>query len=195
MDAMLILFRHVAAIISNNMRKDLTNSTGFSANPHEMGVGEISPLRALNPGLVFETASEDYLHFLCYYGYPEKTIRAVANKKFSCPSTSFDELISNINYPSISISKLDRHLAAQTVTRTVRNVGSPNSTYIAQLHAPVGLEITVSPKKIVFVEGLERATFKVSFKGKEASRGYSFGSITWFDGLHSVRTVFAVNVE
>ncbi|KAL6327075.1 hypothetical protein AAG906_013822 [Vitis piasezkii] len=183
------------AIISNNMRKDLTNSTGFSANPHEMGVGEISPLKALNPGLVFETATEDYLHFLCYYGYPEKTIRAVANKKFSCPSTSFDELISNINYPSISISKLDRHLAAQTVTRTVRNVGSPNSTYIAQLHAPVGLEITVSPKKIVFVEGLERATFKVSFKGKEASRGYSFGSITWFDGLHSVRTVFAVNVE
>ena len=58
MDAMLILFRHVAAIISNNMRKDLTNSTGFSANPHEMGVGEISPLRALNPGLVFEDVDE-----------------------------------------------------------------------------------------------------------------------------------------
>ena len=177
------------------MRKDLTNSTGFSANPHEMGVGEISPLKALSPGLVFETTEEDYLVFLCYYGYPEKTIKAVTNKKFSCPKSSFDELISNINYPSISISKLDRHLATQTVTRTVRNVGSPNSTYIALVHAPVGLEVTVSPKKMVFVEGLKRASFKVSFHGKEASRGYNFGSITWFDGRHSVRTVFAVNVE
>lgn len=177
------------------MRKDLTNSTGFSANPHEMGVGEISPVRALSPGLVFETGTEDYLLFLCYYGYPEKTIRNVTNKKFGCPSSSFDELISNINYPSISISKLDRHLAAQTVTRTVRNVGSPNSTYRAQVHAPVGLEVTVFPNKIYFVEGLKRASFKVSFNGKEASRGYNFGSITWLDGLHSVRTVFAVNVE
>ncbi|GAU33362.1 hypothetical protein TSUD_364870 [Trifolium subterraneum] len=33
----------------NNMKKPVTNSSNYIANPHEMGVGEINPLKALNP--------------------------------------------------------------------------------------------------------------------------------------------------
>ncbi|XP_057452695.1 CO(2)-response secreted protease-like [Lotus japonicus] len=55
----------------NNMRKHVTNSSNYFANPHEMGVGEINPLRALYPGLVFETGVEDYIRFHCYYGYSQ----------------------------------------------------------------------------------------------------------------------------
>lgn len=177
------------------MGRPLTNSSHQLANPHEMGVGEINPLKALNPGLVFETTTDDYLQFLCYYGYPEKNIRAMSNTNFNCPSISFDKLISNVNYPSISIGKLDRHKPAQSIKRTVTNVGSPNATYIASVHAPVGLVVKVLPKKVVFTEGLTRISFKVSFNGKEATTGYNFGFVTWFDGKHSARLSFAVNVE
>ncbi|XP_020534057.1 CO(2)-response secreted protease isoform X2 [Jatropha curcas] len=184
------------ATIYNNMGKPITNSSHSYSNPHEMGVGEINPLKALHPGLIFETTMEDYLQFLCYYGYSEKNIRLMANTKFNCPRISFDKLISNINYPSISISKLDRHQAAQiTIKRSVINVGTPNATYIAKVEAPQGLLVKVLPKKLVFKEGLSRLSFKVSFDGQMASNGYNFGSVTWLDGRHSVRIVFTVNVE
>lgn len=179
----------------NNIRKPLTSSLNSSANPHDMGVGEITPHKALNPGLVFEITIQDYLQFLCYYGYSEKNIRSLSNTNFNCPKNSIEELISNINYPSISIGKLSRHQTAKTVKRTVTNVGLSNSSYIAKLHAPVGLVVKVFPKKLVFHEGVKRLSYKVSFFGKEAPGGYNFGSLTWFDGRHSVRTVFTVSVE
>ncbi|PON78138.1 Subtilase [Parasponia andersonii] len=179
----------------NNMRKSLTNSSNDIANPHETGVGEINPIKALNPGLVFEITVENYLQFLCYYGYPEKNIRSMANTQFSCPKLSIEELISNINYPSISISPLKRHQAVKVIKRTVTNVGPFNSTYIAKVHSPEGLVVKVTPDKIAFTKGLKRVPFQVSFYGKEAPSGYNFGSITWFDGRRSVRVVFSVNVE
>ncbi|XP_061997957.1 CO(2)-response secreted protease-like [Rosa rugosa] len=183
------------ATMYNNMKKPLINSTNNYANPHEVGVGEINPIKALNPGLVFETITENYLEFLCYYGYKEKNIRSMSNTKFNCPKISTEELISNINYPSISVSKLNRHEPVMTIKRTATNVGAPNSTYIAKVNAPVGLVVKVLPEKIVFAEGVRKVSFQVSFNGKEAPTGYSFGSITWFDGRHSVNTVFGVNVE
>ncbi|KAK4835640.1 hypothetical protein QYF36_012394 [Acer negundo] len=188
---------HVTATAYDNLGKPMTNNTGNYANPHEMGVGEISPLKALNPGLVFEKTTKDYFKFLCYYGYSEKTIRSMTNKNFNCPNISNDKLISNINYPSISISNLDRHRrGVRSIRRTVTNVGSPNATYIARVHAPSGLLVKVIPEKIAFSETIKRVSFKVAFYSKQkASSGYKFGSITWLDGLHSVRMVFAVNVE
>ncbi|XP_061343243.1 CO(2)-response secreted protease-like [Gastrolobium bilobum] len=179
----------------NNMRKPLTNSSNYFSNPHEIGFGEINPLRALNPGLVFETDLEDYLRFLCFSGSSKKNIRSMFKTNFSCPRNSSDDLISNINYPSISIKALNRKGKGKVITRTVTNVGSFNATYAAKVHAPEGLVVKVIPNKLVFSEGVQRMSYKVSFYGKEARGGYNFGSLSWFDGRHYVHTVFAVKVE
>ncbi|XP_042955066.1 CO(2)-response secreted protease-like isoform X1 [Carya illinoinensis] len=184
------------ATVHDNMGKPLTKGSGNPANPHEMGAGEISPLKALHPGLVFETTATDYLRFLCYYGYSERDIRSISNTNFSCPSNSIKDLISDINYPSISIANLSRNqTAAKTIQRTVTNVGLSNATYIAKVYAPVGLVVDVFPHKLVFLKGVTKLSYNVSFFGKEASSGYNFGSLTWFDGRHSVRTVFTVKVQ
>ncbi|KAK6289883.1 hypothetical protein POUND7_001424 [Theobroma cacao] len=183
------------ATVYDNMGKPLTNSSGSFATPHETGVGEISPLKALNPGLVFETTSEDYLKFLCYSGSSEKTIRSMAKTNFNCPRKSSDNLISSINYPSISISRLDKTRGFQTITRSVTNVGLLNVTYTAIVQAPLGLKVKVLPKTITFVEDVRRVPFRVSFDGRGASTGYNFGSLTWSGGPYSVRMVFAVNVK
>lgn len=179
----------------NNMRKSVTNSTNYFANPHEMGVGEINPLRALNPGLVFETNVEDYIRFLCYYGYSKKNIRSMSKTNANCPRNSSEDLISNINYPSISIEKLKRQQKAKVITRTVTNVGPLNATYTAKVRTPDGLVVKVTPNKLAFSEGVQRISYRVSFYGKEARGGYNFGSLTWLDGRHYVHTVFAVNVQ
>ncbi|CAN1223609.1 CO(2)-response secreted protease [Linum perenne] len=189
------------ATIYNNMGKPLMNSSRQSATPLEMGAGEINPIKALNPGLVFHTSTLDYLRFLCYYGSSDQDIRSLSpSSNLTCPSNSknSERLMSSINYPSISIAGLSRRdgVATQTVLRTATNVGPVNSTYVATVRAPSGLGVKVVPGKLVFRQGVGRSTFRVLFNGKEASRGYNFGFVTWRDGRrHSVRLVFAVNVE
>ncbi|KAL1346471.1 hypothetical protein HN51_020121 [Arachis hypogaea] len=179
----------------NNLRKHVTNSSNLFSSPHEMGVGEIDPLRALNPGLVFKTELEDYLKFLCYYGYSKKNIRSMSKNNFNCPRNCSEDLISNINYPSISIKTLGRHQKAKVVTRTVTNVGPTNSTYIAKVQAPKGMVIKVTPNKLVFYGGIQKRSYQVSFYNNDAQGGYNFGSITWLDGKHYVHTIFAVNTK
>ncbi|KAI3848188.1 hypothetical protein MKX03_022363, partial [Papaver bracteatum] len=183
------------AVASSNIGKPITDSSNAFASPHEMGAGEMTPLRALNPGLVFETTTKDYLHFLCYYGYKKKIISSISGTKFTCPTKSSEDFISDLNYPSISISKLKRRDKVRTITRTVTNVGHRNATYVAKLHSPrSGLIIKVSPEKLVFTEDSRKASFKVSFYDKGKTKGYKFGSVTWSDHVHFVRVVFAVNV-
>ncbi|XP_039129832.1 CO(2)-response secreted protease-like [Dioscorea cayenensis subsp. rotundata] len=179
---------------SNNLGKPLTNSSEGNANLHETGAGEISPVSSVRPGLVFETTTEDYLYFLCYYGYKEQVISAMAGTKFSCPRNSSPELISNINYPSISVSKVDGTKNTVSVTRTVTNVGPGNSTYSVTVEAPSGFIVRVSPEKLVFNKRWMKASYEVSFDVKGAKKGYGFGSLIWSDGAHIVRSVFAVNV-
>ncbi|CAA2993220.1 CO(2)-response secreted protease-like [Olea europaea subsp. europaea] len=183
------------ASVSNNLGKPLTNSSDYYANPHEAGVGEISPIRALDPGLVFETTVQDYLYFLCYFGYKPKILRSITNTNFSCPKISAEKFISNINYPTISIASLKKNEDIRKIKRVVTNVGSSNATYTSNVEAPPGLKVLVFPNRLNFSAGLKRAAFKIFFDGKEASKGYNYGAIKWFDGLHVVRVVFAVNVE
>ncbi|RWW17471.1 hypothetical protein GW17_00018595 [Ensete ventricosum] len=127
-----------------------------------MGAGEISPLRALSPDLGFETTTEDYLHFLCYYGYKDQIIRSISMTSFSCPHNASPDLISNVNYPSISIAKLGGKQTARTVSRTVTNVGPQNSTYTATVDAPTGFMVKVSQLRdclhIVVVSFLSTST-------------------------------------
>ncbi|KAK9156553.1 hypothetical protein Scep_003127 [Stephania cephalantha] len=182
------------ATMSNNLGKPFTNSTYNPASPLEVGAGEVSPLRAINPGLVYETTPQDYVYFLCYYGYKSKVIRSVAGPKSTCPKNSSEDLISDINYPSISIRSLQVRRSVRTVRRTVTNVGPANATYTVNVNSPAGLDVEVRPEKLVFDETTTKASFEVSFSSNGAAKGYNFGSLTWSHGLHSVQTVFAVNI-
>ena len=123
-----------AAAISNNIGRPVTNSSNGIANPHEMGVGEINPLKALDPSLAFETTMRDYLHFLCYSGISQKKIRLISRANFSCPKLSNENLISNINYPSISIGNLDRHQGTKIFKRTLTDLLMPCTFLLLMVH-------------------------------------------------------------
>ncbi|CAD6231901.1 unnamed protein product [Miscanthus lutarioriparius] len=188
------------ATTTNNLGKPLASSTGAAATGHDMGTGEMSPLRALSPGLVFDTTTQDYLNFLCYYGYKEQHVRKISvAARFSCPAgaPSPDLIASAVNYPSISVPRLQRGKPA-TVGRTAMNVGPSNATYAATVDAPAGLVVRVSPDRLVFSRRWTTARYEVSFDvaaaGAGVNKGYVHGAVTWSDGAHSVRTPFAVNV-
>ncbi|TVU22699.1 hypothetical protein EJB05_32416 [Eragrostis curvula] len=189
------------ATTTNNLGRPLASSTGAAATGHDMGAGEMSPLRALSPGLVFDTALHDYLDFLCFYGYKEGLVRKVSgDARFACPagaaaSPSPDLAAAAVNYPSISVPRLLKGKPV-AVARTAINVGPSNATYVAAVEAPPGLTVRVSPDRLVFSKRWTTARYEVSFSvaGAGASKGYAHGAVTWSDGAHTVRTPFAVNV-
>jgi len=96
---------------------------------------------------------------------------------------------SDLNGPNIAIGSL---AGSQTVVRKVTNVG-PAGTYEVTVDMPPGLDVTVSPGELDLASG-ESATYQVSVTSTASAtlQQYTFGSITWTDGTHEVRSVLAV---
>ncbi|CAA0822426.1 CO(2)-response secreted protease [Striga hermonthica] len=163
-----------------------------------MGSGEISLTASLQPGLVYETETTDYIQFLCNMGYSTSTIKLMASSyiphNFSCPCDSHPDFISDMNYPSIAISGLEAD-KTKTVKRSVTNVGERYSTYEVFVEAPAGLEVQVVPSKLQFTEHVNKLSFQVRFKLTTTSdhEKHSFGSITWVNLKHEVRSPFVVS--
>lgn len=178
----------MAAISTNNV------GTNVGVSAFDTGAGEVNPARALNPGLVYNTTVDDYLLFLCNLGFTASQIASVSGKQgFNCSSDARDELISDMNYPTIAISRLN---STRSIRRTLTNIGSAShSVYKLKIDSPHGLHVKVSPSKLAFSGTSDKITFNVTFTAsKTARKGYAFGSITWADGTHNVRTPFAVNI-
>lgn len=170
------------------------DENGSAATPYDFGAGEVSPSGALQPALVYETEMDDYLHFLCNYGYELSTIKLISNvsEEFECPKDSSEDLISNLNYPSIAISGFDEE--GKKVNRTVTNVGTDDEIlFTATVKTPQGLDVKVVPDKLQFSKINKKLSYQVIFSASALVDSDLFGSITWTDGKHRVRTPFVVS--
>ncbi|KAL2502048.1 Subtilase family protein [Forsythia ovata] len=172
------------------------------ADPFDYGGGIANPNGAAHPGLVYDMGRNDYIHYLCSLGYsngliynatsdsPE--IQNVAGIRGMCPKPIMSIL--DLNLPSITIPNLREKV---TVTRTVTNVGLPVKTvYKAVIKSPLGTKVSVKPKVLSFDYGIKKISFQVTIKStKKYNLGYTFGSLTWTDGKHSVRSPISVKTE
>lgn len=148
----------------------------------------MDPNRAAHPGLVYDMGTSDYVRFLCSMGYNISATSSMTQQHETCQHTPKTQL--NLNVPSITIPELRGKL---TVSRTVTNVGSALSKYKARVEAPPGVDVTVSPSLLSFNSTVRRLTFKVTFQSKLKVQGrYTFGSLTWEDGMHTVRIPLVV---
>ncbi|GFP97715.1 co(2)-response secreted protease [Phtheirospermum japonicum] len=183
------------AIQRNNLHAPIKVNNGLRATPYDIGAGEISIFGPLRPGLVYETTTTDYVQFLCYMGYNASVIKSIGStvpNKFSCPSNSSPDLISNMNYPSIAISGLKTN-GSRTVKRTVTNVGEVYSTYTASVEAPPGMQVQVVPDKLQFTKNVNKKSFQVTFIVSTTSKEPLFGSITWSNWKYNVQSPFVVS--
>lgn len=141
----------------------------------------------MDPGLVYDLTPTDYLNFLCTLGYNETLISLLSKNTYKCPNPIN---LANFNYPSITIPSL---VGSITVTRTVKNVGSPG-TYRAKVTRPMGILIYVKPRKFKFEKVGEEKTFSVSLKveNAQAIKEYVFSELIWSDNVHHVRSPIVV---
>lgn len=160
---------------------------GRTANPFGFGAGILNPMKVENPGLVYDAGPKDYVNFLCGIGYDNSSLRRVTGDHSVC--TKFRTTASNLNYPSISISKFH---GKSSVVRTVTNVGSTNSTYRVRVSPPRGLSVRVVPSVLKFNFYGQKRSFTVQFKRVVQTRGYVFGSLSWVNGKQRVRIPLVV---
>lgn len=148
----------------------------------------MNPNRAINPGLLYDMAPSDYVHFLCSLGHNNTAVSSIVRQTTFCHDAYKSQ--KDLNLPSIAIPELEGKL---TVSRTVTNIGPVTSTYTAHVEAPPGVSVHVKPSILTFNSTINKLNFKVTFRSQlKVHSGYLFGSLTWEDGVHWVRIPLAV---
>ena len=166
------------------------------SDPFDIGAGHIDPFKAMDPGLVYNMKTSDYILFLCNMGYTQEDIEKIvlpsAGLETCCPKVH--KTNANINYPSITVSNLE---STMTIKRTVRNVGrNRNAIYFANIVKPNGVEVVIWPRILFFSWFNEENSYYVTLKPLKKSQGrYDFGEIVWSDGFHHVRSPLVVLVN
>ncbi|EFJ16299.1 hypothetical protein SELMODRAFT_422004 [Selaginella moellendorffii] len=144
-----------------------------NGTPNDFGSGHINPNAAAHPGLIYD---------LDYNKIPVKAFGA-------------NKILSNLNFPSVGISRFH---TKYTVKRTVTNVGDDRATYRVTIDPPPGIAVTITPQVLEFTRKGQSQSFLVNLRLKtkvaksKLHRGYIFGSFTWKDERHTVRSPIAV---
>ncbi|PIN08997.1 Cucumisin [Handroanthus impetiginosus] len=158
------------------------------------GSGQINPVAARNPGLVFDASETDYINFLCKQGYNTTTLQLVTGDNSTCTDTTPGRAW-DLNYPSFSLYVEDGQTIMGTFTRTVTNVGAANSNYAASLYMPAWINVAVEPSVLTFSTIGETKTFTVNVTGPAIwQQPIISGAITWTDetNVYVVRTPIVV---
>ncbi|XP_031495085.1 subtilisin-like protease SBT1.6 [Nymphaea colorata] len=191
------------ARIQNNRLQSLTDESGRKAStPYDFGAGHVDLSRALDPGLVYDIGTQDYVGFLCSIGYGPRTIQVITKTPVSCPARQHQP--EDLNYPSFAaVLDVSRSPSAtKTFVRTVTNVGPATSVYSARVSLSdngKGVTVSVQPAKLAFTAVNQKLSYTVLVTANRPnlSPGESdtvFGYVTWSDGgVHVVRSPIVVS--
>ena len=176
----------IKSALMTSSRQDLTQSDGEGqAHPFEFGAGHIVPNSAMHPGLVYELTADDYDAFAC--GMEFEAVAPARCTDLEQAGFSIDP--AEMNQPSIAVARLAN---SRTVTRTVTNISDESSSYTASVATPVDMQVIVDPPSLTLGPG-ESASFDVTISYVSGPLDlWRFGSLTWNDGTHSVRSTIAV---
>jgi hypothetical protein len=150
------------------------------------GAGHVTPNRAMDPGLVYDSGFSDWLAFLCgtTTGVNPASCNSLASAGYSLDASDF-------NAPSIAIGDL---AGVQTIRRRVTNVGAGTATYTPTVTGTSGFDVVVTPSALTVGPG-QTKSYTVAFTRTTAAlNAYAGGQLTWSDGTggHTVRSPVVV---
>ncbi|XP_014510577.1 subtilisin-like protease SBT1.3 [Vigna radiata var. radiata] len=184
------------AYVLDNTKKTLTDaSTAKPSSPYDHGSGHIDPIRAVDPGLVYDIEPQDYFEFLCTQNLTPTQLQVFA--KFSNRSCKHS-LASpgDLNYPAISSIFTQKTATSFSrpviVHRTVTNVGPADSKYQVVISPFEGASVKVEPETLNFTKEHQKLSYKITFTPRVRQTSPEFGSLVWKDGLHTVRSPIVI---
>lgn len=174
--------------IRNQPIGDMGAGHNSAATAFDFGGGVVDPTRAVDPGLVYDLSTVDYLNYLCSLNYTRERILLFSGTNYTCPASPGD-----LNYPSFAVNFVK--LKTVINKRTVTNVGSPACEYVAHVEEPKGVKVKVEPKVLKFQKARERLSYTVTFGAEAASSSSSsssFGALVWICDKYTARSPIAV---
>ncbi|KAL3510309.1 hypothetical protein ACH5RR_029710 [Cinchona calisaya] len=167
-----------------------STSTMWGDAEFSYGVGHLDPVKATNPGLVYETLTYDYIKMLCGVNYDSSILRKIFGDNSTCsgilPSTYKD-----LNYPTMTAQVGKGEPFEVEFSRTVTNVGLSSSTYKSKITKTSECNIKVEPNILSFGSLNETQSFIVTITGERVENMLS-ASLEWFDGIHTVRSPIVI---
>ncbi|KAL4584461.1 hypothetical protein LXL04_009063 [Taraxacum kok-saghyz] len=191
-----------AYTLDNRGETMIDESTGNSSTAMDFGAGHVHPQKAMDPGLVYDISSYDYVDFLCNSNYTTKNIQVITRKHADCSRAKKAGHTGNLNFPSMTavFQQYGKRKMSTHFIRTVTNVGEPKSVYTVRITPPRGMNVTVEPMKLAFRRVGQKLNYlvRVKVKAMKLSAGSSVtksGSIEWSDGKHVVRSPVLVTMQ
>ncbi|KAI3808852.1 hypothetical protein L1987_24815 [Smallanthus sonchifolius] len=181
------------AYIHDNIHKPLVDSsTGGPSSPYDHGAGHINPVRAVDPGLIYDIGAQDYFDFLCTQGLtPTQLVVFAKISNRTCRHSLSGPR--DLNYPALSaVFPEDRRVSVVSMHRIVTNVGPPTSNYHVVISQFKGVDVKVEPSVLKFTKKYEKLSYKVTFTTKTRQTAPEFGALIWKDGVHRVRSPVVV---
>ncbi|KAL3502298.1 hypothetical protein ACH5RR_036747 [Cinchona calisaya] len=176
-----------SALMTTAWRMNATNSK-YGDSEFSYGAGHLDPMKASNPGIVYETLKEDYIKMVCSLN--SSIVMKIFGDNTTCtgivPKKSKD-----LNYPTMSAQVGERGAFVVKFQRTVTNVGLSNSTYNATITSTSQCNITVVPNILSFRMLNEKQSFVVTVSGERVENMIS-ASLEWSDGIHIARSPIVV---
>ncbi|XP_047331639.1 subtilisin-like protease SBT4.3 [Impatiens glandulifera] len=172
----------------------MMNANTSSGQEFGYGAGQINPVGAIDPGLVYDASKEDYLQLLCSLKYDSKQLKKLTNDVIPCSCIFLGcKTAWNLNLPSFYKNVFLSTPFNVTFTRRVTNVGSASSIYNAQIVAPPALKIVVVPNKLFFSSVGQTRSFRMTVTGRLSSKQkFVSASLSWVDATHIVRSPIVI---
>ncbi|CAN6308265.1 unnamed protein product [Urochloa humidicola] len=159
------------------------------ASFYSMGAGYVNPSRAVDPGLVYDLGSSEYIAYLCGLGLGDDGVKEITGRRIVCAKLKA-VTEAELNYPSLVVKLLAQPI---TVRRTVTNVGKANSVYTAVVDMPRSVSVVVRPSMLRFSRVNEKQSFTVTVRwnGQPAVAGAE-GNLKWVSNEHVVRSPIVI---
>lgn len=148
------------------------------------GAGHVNPNAASVPGLVYDATAADYGRFLCGLPTPIAPPTGIG----TCAALGSIQPY-NLNLASITAASVPGTL---TMKRKVTNVSGATGNFVATTADMTGWTVTVSPANLTLAPGAS-AEFNVTVTRTSAALNtWTFGTLTWSDGVTQVRSPLSV---
>ena len=140
------------------------------------GAGHMNPNGAASPSLVYDLSTADYGRYLCGQGFaPPAGIGSCA--------TLGSVRAQDLNLASITAASVPGTLS---LTRKVTNVSGASGTFTSSAVLPGGWTTSVSPPSLTLPVGATGSFTVTLTRAGAPLNTWSFGTLTWSDGVHNV---------
>jgi hypothetical protein len=162
------------------------------------GAGQLNPVKAHDPGLVYDASESDYVAMLCAQGYNTTQLALITGSNTTaCTNNSTSGSPGNLNYPTMAARVESGKNFTVVFPRTATNVGAASALYDVKVVFPIevanDLTIDVSPSRLEFSAQGQKVSFTVTVSSVAMEDGkVHSAAIVWYNNEHEVRSPVVV---